>query len=193
MKLHEKLLLKGDHVCPWWLAYTFDNPLRRIFHKPEKTLGPYLQTGMTAVDLGCGMGYFSIAMAEIVGENGLVIAVDIQQKMLDVVARRASSRGVRDRIQLHRCESDAIGLTRRVDFALTFWMVHEVPNKGRFMGQVRSLLKPGGKYLLVEPKFHIGAAKFENILQDAASGGFETLSSPAIALSRAVLYQNPIQ
>ncbi|MBU4143260.1 hypothetical protein KJ590_04695, partial [Patescibacteria group bacterium] len=47
-------------VCPWWLCYSFDNPLRRLFHDPERLLGPYVKTGMTAVDIGCGMGYFTI-------------------------------------------------------------------------------------------------------------------------------------
>lgn len=52
----------AKHVCPWWLAYAFDNPLRRIFHKPEEMFAPYLREGMIAIDLGCGMGYFSISM-----------------------------------------------------------------------------------------------------------------------------------
>ena len=192
MTLHEKLLQR-EHVCPWWLAYTFDNPLRRIFHRPEKTLGPYLEAGMTAVDIGCGMGYFSIGMAGIVGEKGRVIAVDLQQKMLDITARRAAKRGVMDRIQLHRCDPDALGLTCEADFALTFWMVHEVPDRLRFLEQVRSVLKPGGKYLLAEPRFHVSAAKFEKTLQEAVSAGFWVLDSPGVALSRAVLFKNPIQ
>ena len=54
------VLLTGDHVCPWWLAYTFDNPLRRLVHNPEKMLQKFIKEGDTVVDIGCGMGYFSI-------------------------------------------------------------------------------------------------------------------------------------
>src|SRR5574341_1266039 len=86
----------GSHVCPWWLAYTFDNPLRRLAHDAGKILSPYLREGMTAVDLGCGMGYFSIAMAGIVGNQGTVISVDIQKEMLAVLRRRAEKAGVMD-------------------------------------------------------------------------------------------------
>ena len=54
-------------VCPCWMCYTFDNPLRRLVHDPRKIVGPYLREGMTALDVGCGIGYFAIGMAKIVG------------------------------------------------------------------------------------------------------------------------------
>ena len=74
-----------QHICPWWLAYTFDNPLRRLFHKPGIIFAPYISEGMIVADFGCGMGYFSIGLAKIVGDEGQVIAVDVQQKMLDTL------------------------------------------------------------------------------------------------------------
>ena len=40
------------HVCPWWGGYFIDNPLRRLFHNPEKIVGPYVQPGMTVMDVG---------------------------------------------------------------------------------------------------------------------------------------------
>ena len=61
-------------VCTWWIAYTFDNPLRRLIHKPQKVLGNYVKEGMAVMDLGCGMGHFSIGMAGLVGSTGRVIA-----------------------------------------------------------------------------------------------------------------------
>jgi 2-polyprenyl-3-methyl-5-hydroxy-6-metoxy-1,4-benzoquinol methylase len=71
---------KNGHVCPWWLAYTFDNPIRKLFHKPQKMLSLYVKEGMSVMDVGCGMGFFSIGMARMVGDNGNVIAVDLQKK-----------------------------------------------------------------------------------------------------------------
>ena len=56
-------------ACTWWIAYTFDNPLRRLIHKPQKILGNYIKEGMTVMDLGCGMGHFSIGMAGLVGST----------------------------------------------------------------------------------------------------------------------------
>jgi len=53
------------HVCPWWAAYSFDNPLRKLVHNTTRILGPYLGPGVKAVDIGCGMGFFSIGMASL--------------------------------------------------------------------------------------------------------------------------------
>ena len=68
---------ESDHVCTWWHAYSFDNPLRKLIHKPKRILGAYVKDGMTVMDVGCGMGHFSIGMANLVGEQGKVIASNL--------------------------------------------------------------------------------------------------------------------
>ena len=176
-------------ICPWWLAYTFDHSLRRFVHNPEKLLQPYLEEGMTAVDIGCGMGYFSIAMAGLVGDEGSVIAVDVQQRMLDVLRKRAEKAGMLPRIRCHRCESDDIGLKDGVDFALTFWMVHEVPDAQRLLGQIHDLLKPTGRYFLVEPKVHCSRDRFQETVAAASSAGFSLTKYPVVRLSYAALFR----
>ena len=105
---------------------------------------------MTTMDFGCGMGMFSIAMAQLVGRKGRVIAVDLQQEMLDVLQKRATKAGVLDRIRTHRCEPNSIGLDEPVDFALAFYSAHEVPDLRRLLGEVHSNLRPQGRLLVVE-------------------------------------------
>ena len=83
----------GPHVCPWWGGYFIDNWLRRWIHNPATILAPFVRPDMTAMDFGCGMGMFSIAMAQLVGSKGRVIAVDLQQAMLDVLQKRARKAG----------------------------------------------------------------------------------------------------
>ncbi|MBS3808804.1 MAG: class I SAM-dependent methyltransferase, partial [Desulfobacterales bacterium] len=78
----------NTHVCPWWMAYTFDNPIRRMIHPPEKILAGYVGAAMTVLDLGCGFGHFSIGMAKMVKDSGLVIAIDIQARMLEKTMAR---------------------------------------------------------------------------------------------------------
>jgi ubiquinone/menaquinone biosynthesis C-methylase UbiE len=89
----------GSHVCPWWAGYFINNRLRHMLRNPEAILDRYVRPGMTVMDLGCGMGLFSIAMARKVGGQGCVIAVDIQPRMLDVLQRHAEKSGMATRIQ----------------------------------------------------------------------------------------------
>ena len=177
------------HVCPWWFCYSFDNPLRRLFHDPEPLLVPYVKPGMTAVDIGCGMGYFTLGLAKRVGPGGKVIAVDLQEKMLAALGRRARKAELSDRIVLHRCRPDILGVEEPADFALAFWMVHEVMDKPRFFAQISAFLKPGGRLLLVEPKFHVARSRFERTVEVCRAAGFRLLGEPKVALSRAVLME----
>ena len=77
-----RLFLMDEHTCPWWLGYSFDNPLRRIIHNPARMLGTMVEEGQTVVDIGCGLGFFTLALAQMVGAHGKVIALDIQSEML---------------------------------------------------------------------------------------------------------------
>jgi ubiquinone/menaquinone biosynthesis C-methylase UbiE len=175
------------HVCPWWLAYFFDHPGRKLVHQPERIFGGYLKPGMSALDFGCGMGYFSIGMARILGEDGRVIAVDLQPQMLDVLRRRAESAGVGDRVTTHQCAEGALNLAATVDFALSFWVMHEVPDRDRALREIRECLAPGGRFLLVEPAFHVSPYLYHEILESAHAAGFQIYEEPRVRLSRAAL------
>jgi len=178
--------MRNNHICPWWLAYTFDNPLRWFLHDPYAILRPYLREGMTTIDLGCGMGYFSRAMAKIVGDAGTVISVDLQKEMLAITRKRAEKDGVARRIRFLLAKDDDIGFTGQVDFALAFWMVHEVTDTRKFFLQVYTILKPTGTFLIAEPKMHVTRARFEEILSCALDTGFMISATPSVRLSRSV-------
>ncbi len=177
----------AEHVCPWWMAYTFDNPLRGLFHKPEKMLHPFVKQGMTVADIGCGMGFFSIGMARMVGPDGRVLSVDLQQKMLDVMRARARRAGVEPLIKPILCEKDHIRVDEPVDFALTFWMVHEIPDTTGFLKQIREILRPNGKLFIAEPRFHVSQSNFDRILDCAVEAGLKMEGEPKARFSRTAL------
>ena len=163
--------------------------MRRLLHKPEKVVGPYVKEGMTALDIGCGMGHFSIGMAKLVGDGGKVISVDLQQKMLNKVGRRARRANVANRISLRLCKPDDIGVTEKIDFALTFWMAHEVSDQKRMFEQIRSILKDEGKWMLSEPRLHTSAARFEREMGIAQEAGFRVVERPAVTMSFAAVLE----
>jgi ubiquinone/menaquinone biosynthesis C-methylase UbiE len=176
-----------SHICSWKIAFALDNPIRRIIHNPQKILGGYIEPGQTVLDLGCGPGTFSLAMAKMVGESGKVIAVDVQEEMLQIVREKAVQQGLGSIIVAHKSDPNRIGLSEKVDFALAFYMVHEVPDAEAFLKEIASLLKPKGKLLIVEPKFHVSAAAFEKTIAIARQAGLRPVSEPKIRFSRSKL------
>ena len=182
-----KISQLNNQVCPWWLMPSFDNPLRRLIHDPEKILTGLVLEGQTVLDIGCGMGYFTIPMARMVGPKGQVVAVDLQARMLEGVRRRALRAEVAERVHLHQGDIRSANPTVAADFALMFWMTHEVPDHESFLRQVRALLKPGGSLLLVEPLVHVSAAAFQRTVETAQVVGLEVRAAPQVRFSRAAL------
>jgi ubiquinone/menaquinone biosynthesis C-methylase UbiE len=174
------------HICPWWLAQALDNPIRRLIHSPDKILGEYIEPEQTVLDLGCGPGTFTIAMARMVGETGRVIAVDVQEEMLHVVRQKES---LASRIVTHKSEPDGIGISGKVDFALAFYMIHEVPDVDAFIVEAASLLKPSGRLLIAEPLIHVSESSFKKTVDAARLAGLKPVSVPKITFSRSMLFQ----
>jgi Methylase involved in ubiquinone/menaquinone biosynthesis len=188
-KISDLFFFRFKHVCPRWLCFTFDNVFRKLLHDPYKILQPYIKEGDTVLDVGPGIGYFTIPLAEMVGDRGRVIAADIQQKMLSAIKKRAKQQDVEGRIILQLSSSDSLGVDIKVDFILAFWMVHEVPDKPLFLTQLCSLLKDDGRFLLVEPKFHVTKRKFTASVRLALKAGFALDDSPQISLSKSALFR----
>ena len=174
-------------VCPWWLCFTFDNPLRKLLHNPGSILGPYIRPGNNVIDVGAGMGYFSIPMAKLVGQAGHVTAIDIQTKMLSALAKKAQRRGVSERITTHLASPGSLDHHSKADFILGFWMVHEVSEQRRFLTEIYNLLKPDGLFLLVEPIVHVPKKSFLQTLETAEDIGFLIKENPKIRISHSAL------
>ena len=180
-------IFRHQHICPWWLCFTFDNFLRRLFQNPENILKPYIRKGWKVLDVGPGMGYFTIPLAKLVGDTGRVIAADLQKKMLDNILDKARRAGVENRIELQQSNRDSIGLKEPIDFCLAFWMLHEVADTPRFLGEIADNLKQNGLLLLVEPKFHVSKKKFDRALWVANNKGLISLYHPKIFMSYSIL------
>lgn len=177
-------------VCPAWLGYFLASPVRKFIHPPETILTPYVREGMTVLDIGSGMGFFSIPLARMVGATGKVICVDMQEKMLQGLKKRAQKAGISARIETRLCSQHTIGLpdlAAKIDFALVFAVVHEVPDPRRFFAEISAAIVPSGSVLLAEPKGHVSEAEFASTLSLAQQQGFAIIETLHIFRSRSVL------
>ncbi len=180
----------AERVCPWWMGYLLASPLRRWIEKPEKVLAPYVREGMTILEPGPGMGFFTLPLAALAGPSGRVVAVDLQARMLDALGRRALKAGLLPRIEMRLAQADSMGagdLKGAVDLVWAFAVVHEMPSAERFFAEAAAALKPAGLLLLGEPSGHVKAEKFELELEAARAAGLEVAERPVFRRSLAAL------
>jgi len=180
---------QGPHVCPHKFAFFLDNWLRRLIQHPQKIVGPYIKPGDTVIDMGCGPGYFTIDMAKMVGAQGRVIAVDIQEIMMAHVRKKAHKHGVAHRIDYLLVGAQESGLRQQADFILAFYMIHETPDMQQTFQTFRRLLKENGRILAVEPKMHVKQPDFEEMLSEAEKAGLTGVEFPKFLGSRSVVFQ----
>jgi ubiquinone/menaquinone biosynthesis C-methylase UbiE len=174
------------------MGHLLANRLRRLVQNPYKILGPYVREGATVLDVGPGMGFFSLPLADMVGSKGRVVALDIQPKMLEGLRRRAEKAGLADRIDYRLVDGDGqnlADLAGRIDFALSFYMVHEVPDIPGFMAGIHKLMAPGGTWLVSEPKFHVSQEDFDQTIAMAARTRFEVAARPNLGFSHTALFR----
>ena len=174
-------------VCPVENAGTLDSVVRRWLQNPTKILKPYVRPGMSVMDFGCGPGFFTIDMAQMVEKSGKVFAVDLQEGMLRKVEKKIRGTEFEHRIRLHQCENSRIGLSEPIDFVLAFYVVHEVPEQELFFSELKSLLNPGGTVLMVEPPVHVSKKAFQDCIQIAQGVGFIAEKGPPVLLSKSAI------
>jgi ubiquinone/menaquinone biosynthesis C-methylase UbiE len=178
------------HVCPWRMGYFLLNPFRRLRQNPERIVLPYVKKGMEVIEIGPGMGYFSIPMARIVGDEGKIVAVDLQEQMLKVLGKRAQKAGMRQRIELKRAKPDSLcleGPGGTYDFALAFAVVHELPDQEAFFRELSAALKPEAMILMADPESRFSPEEYERALAMAVKAGFRKIGEPVIWKSRTAL------
>ena len=178
-------------VCPVELANSLDNKIRRWLQDPQKILSSYIKEGMKVLDVGCGPGFFSIELAKMVGKDGKVFSVDMQEGMLQIIRNKINGTSLEGIIKLIKCEQGEIIVPEKVDFILAFYMVHEVPDKDKFFRTMKNILDEKGAFLIVEPKFfHVTKKEFDVTIGKAEAAGFKAAQGPKLAFSFSALLKN---
>jgi len=182
----------GGNVCPFWIGYFLLSPFRKLSQNPQQILKSYLKPGMASMDFGSAMGYFSLPMAKMVEPGGKAICVDVQQKMLDILQKRAQKTGLTASIETHlisQSQPDLEKYYNKIDFVLLFAVVHEVPDKTFLFTELAKVLKPGALLLFSEPSGHVTETAFLESIKLAEKCNFEKLKDLEISKSFGALLQ----
>ncbi len=178
-------------VFTGWIDRILAKPIRYLFETPARLLKGCVEDGMTVLDVGCGAGYYSLGMAKSVGPTGRVIAVDTETEAIAALRRKAEEAGLSERIEPRVSKEQDLGvrdLNGQIDFALAVYVVHHARDAGSLMSDVHRALKPGGKFLVVEPRHHASKAECESTESAARAAGFALADHPRLKRDWAVTF-----
>jgi ubiquinone/menaquinone biosynthesis C-methylase UbiE len=147
------------------------DPIRKRFEPPQRLIGPFVKNGHVVADLGCGSGYYSLAMAELVGPEGKVYAVDLEKKCIRALQKKADESGYRN-IAIHASSAADVSFIpdRSVDFVLANGLLCSMAeHRDSAVNEIKRILKSKGQaYLSLgfpPPLGLVNRAEWEKILE----------------------------
>ena len=150
--------------------FAHDNPFRRLFSNPNEFCS-YVTNGQVIADLGCGPGFYTLALAECVGPKGRVYAVDSDEKAIRALEKKAEERGYHN-IETHASSASDLSFIKdgSVDFVLANGLLCSMAPKYHepTVSEIKRILKPDGQaYLMAARGFYsyVDKAEWEKILE----------------------------
>ena len=161
-----------------------ERPDRALWQKPDQIMDAvHVADGSTVADIGAGVGWFTIRLAQRVGPKGMVYAQDVQRLMLDAIKRRVQREGLENvtTVQAHGNEPNLPAKT--LDAILMVDAYQEVDNRVLYLRNLANALKPKGRIGIVNWKPGRGGPgpdASERVAQsvveaDAAAAGLKVL------------------
>ena len=147
------------------------NPFRRLFGNPQRDIEPYVMKRQVVADLACNTAYYTLALAECVGQQGKVYAVDINEKAIHMLQKKADMLGYHN-IEAHT--SSAADLSFIEDESINFVLANGLlcvmsGNRESAVNEIKRVMKPDGKaYLSLgspPPLGHVNRMEWEKILE----------------------------
>lgn len=183
---------------PWDIdAYIQDleRPERDEYQQPDKVIEALdLKLGMVVADVGAGSGYFTRRLANAIGDTGQVLAVDVEQKMLDYNKQELEKLGLANRTKLVLAKPDDPSLPENgLDLVFLCNVYHHVEQHVDYFAKTKSALTPNGRVVIIdfyhdERSGKLGFSKHhlvsrERVITNMEQAGY-TLSKEHTFLSR---------
>lgn len=132
-------------VAFWTITLMHDNPLLPLFKNPYKLLkAAGLKKGQKVLEVGCGPGFFTIPAAHIVGEEGLVYAVDVNPYAIARVRGKIAREGIKNVVPLLTNASDTGLPERSIDLAFLVGLGHIAGGQKNVLAEIHRILRPSG-------------------------------------------------
>jgi ubiquinone/menaquinone biosynthesis C-methylase UbiE len=190
-------LLKKAHRAPAppFIAWFLDSPARKALQPPERLIvRSGIAEGMTVLEIGCGSGAHTTTAARTVGRSGMVVALDIQSRMLRQASHKIASLGGDDTQNIALTGASASELPYResaFDLVYMVTVLQEIPDRFAALAEVARVLKPGGivavSELLIDPDY----VPKSKTIEELTRAGFLVGSAPGNLMDYTVTARKP--
>lgn len=190
----------AEQTDPKQWASRFEREGREVHDRRDAILAELgLRPGMVVADVGAGTGLFTLALAEAVGPEGTVHAVDVQPYFLDHVGHKARKAGLQN-VELVRAEQSSVGLPAgSVDLILMVDAYHHVEQPAAYLASIHAALRPEGRLVVIDFEAiegksdawmleHVRASP-EEFLREFEGAGFRLLSAHEGVLDENFFYE----
>lgn len=152
----------------WMITVMHDNPLLPLFRNPYKLLkAAGLKTGQKVLEVGCGPGFFTIPAAEIVGDSGLIYAVDVHPLAIKRVQKKIDEKRIKNVKPILANASDNKLPDQSIDLAFIFGLRYIAGGLENLILEMNRVIKPGGAL-----SFEKTRGKEEELIQEVEEKGF---------------------
>jgi ubiquinone/menaquinone biosynthesis C-methylase UbiE len=125
-----------------------DEVERRRWQNPEAILADVgLRPGFTFVDMGCGEGFFSIPAAKLVGKNGRVYGLDIDDEAIRRLEEKARREGLENLISMVGEAEETIFCEACADIVFFGIVLHDFGDPAKVLSNARRMIKPTGRLI----------------------------------------------
>jgi ubiquinone/menaquinone biosynthesis C-methylase UbiE len=146
---------------------------------------------MTVLEIGPGSGTYTLAAAKTVGPEGKIIAVDIEDRVVQHIQRRIDKTGVTN-IEVFQGDAQSLDfLANSFDAVYAITVFGEIPDRGKALAEFQRVLVPGGTLALSEFLLDPDSQPSKRLRAECEDAGFHFLDESGNLLHYTMLFGNP--
>lgn len=163
---------------PYWLSFIVDNPFRKLFTNRKKIVEKAnIKKGSIVLEIGCGPGFFTEVISDVVGKNGKVYALDIQKQMIEKIKKKIENGRIGKNVYAMVSNTSKINLpSNSIDVVFVAYAFEELNEKEKSVKEFYRICKPKGYLTFREHKFLVKKGEIKNWLNIFTDKGFKLIS-----------------